>query len=175
MSHGESRPVPISIRTRGLRADRDAIRRLVRRCLDAEGAPAGRGAGIVLAGDQLVRKLNREWRGLDRTTDVLSFPLEQGPPLPPGVEEEREDALIGEVIVSMPVCRAQAGEAGTGEGVELVRLLIHGLMHLMGHDHEDPEEARRMRGRERALRNWAAGQGIGPDLVGSRDAGGGRT
>lgn len=165
------RPVPISIRCRDARADREALRRLVRRCLDAENAPASYGAGLVLAGDRLVRRLNRQWRGIDRTTDVLAFPVEDDIPLPPGLDEEGA-STVGEVIVSVPRCRQQALEAGTDAGVELVRLVVHGVLHLVGHDHNLEGDARAMRRRERALRAWAEREGMGPSLLGDPDGSG---
>jgi probable rRNA maturation factor len=161
---------------------------------------------VVLAGDRLVRRLNREWRGLDRTTDVLSFlyglpPMRgargSGKPRPPsrrraGITEHtkvgaggddaeapaggvcgvEEEALIGEVIVSLPRCRAQAQERGVDAGVELARLLIHGVLHVLGHDHETAAERARMASPERTLRAWAGRQGIGPGLLGTRRRGG---
>ncbi len=166
MTGGRSRPVPISVRTRDVGADRVLLRCLVRGCLDLEKAPGSSGAGLVLAGDRLVRRLNREWRGIDRTTDVLAFPADDAPPLPADAEEE-DFSTLGEVIVSIPQCRLQAREAGVTAGEELVRLVVHGLLHLLGHDHHRPEDTRIMRRRERALRAWAARTGIGPSLLGN--------
>ncbi len=164
MSRERPRPVPISVRTRGARTDRAVLRRLVRGCLDAEKAPRAQGAGLVLAGDRLVRRLNREWRGMDRTTDVLAFPTDDVLPLPPDAGEE-DSSILGEVIVSIPKCRLQAQDAGTSAGEELVRLIVHGLLHLLGHDHLRAEDARIMRRRERALRAWAGREGIGSCLL----------
>jgi probable rRNA maturation factor len=117
-----------------------------------------------LAGDRLVRRLNREWRGKDRPTDVLSFPAGDPPPLPPGAEESSGPHL-GEIVISVPRCREQAAEQGVDPGVELARLVIHGVLHLLGYDHEDTMDRVRMQARERRLRAWAAESGIGPGML----------
>jgi probable rRNA maturation factor len=117
-----------------------------------------------LAGDRLVRRLNREWRGKDRTTDVLSFPAGDPPPLPPGGEES-SGPYLGEIVISVPRCREQAATQGVDPGVELVRLVIHGVLHLLGCGHEDAKDRVRMQVRERKLRVWAARGGIGPGML----------
>ncbi len=164
-----ARPVPITFRRRIACVEREPLRRLARRVLDREGAAEGAGVGLVLAGDRLVRRLNREWRGLDRTTDVLSFPSPIGPPLPPG-EADSEDRLLGEVVISLPRCLEQARSQGVAPGTELVRLFIHGILHVLGYDHERERDRLRMTPRERAHRTWSARNGIGPSLI--VDAGG---
>jgi rRNA maturation RNase YbeY len=159
-----ARTLPVAVRTRGAAADRGALRVLMRRCLDSGNAAPGTGLSLVLAGDRLVRRLNREWRGKDRPTDVLSFPAGDPPPLPPGLEESSNSSL-GEIVISVPRCREQAAEQGVDPGVELARLVIHGALHLLGHDHEEAKDRLRMQARERTLRAWAARRGIGPGLL----------
>ena len=89
-----------------------------------------------------MQRLNRRWRGKNRPTDVLSFPQDA-------------DGLLGDVVISVETARRQAIEQRTTVGREADRLLIHGLLHLLGYDHErSPAEARRMRLRERALARW---------------------
>jgi probable rRNA maturation factor len=165
------RPIPIALRYRGIRVDRAGLRALIAHCLEAERGPAARGCGLILAGGRLLQTLNRQWRGLDRTTDVLSFPLD-GPgaaatpeaTLPEGLEDP-DAYLLGEVVISVPRLLDQAKAAGIKPGEELVRLVIHGVLHVLGHDHEIAGERVRMQGRERALRRWAAARGIGPGLL----------
>ena len=84
--------------------------------------------GIVLGDDALLAGLNREYRGIDRPTDVLSFP--DGTRLP-----GRRTAL-GEIVISLDTARRQARELGHGEIRELEELVIHGVLHLLGYDHE---------------------------------------
>ena len=121
------------------RSARRLLRRLALR--DAE-------LSIVLVSDCVIRELNRRWRGRDRPTDVLAFPQTEGPVSPP-------DGMLGDVVISVDTARRQAAERGTTVGREADRLLIHGLLHLLGYDHElSAAEARRMQRRERALARW---------------------
>jgi probable rRNA maturation factor len=139
--------------------ERTALRRLVDRCLTAEGIAESRGLGLVLCGDRLMRTLNRSWRGVDRTTDVLSFSAGDAR-VPVAI-----DPMLGEVVVSIPRCRRQAAERGVDPGVELVRLVVHGVLHVLGYDHERESERARMVPRERLLRAWARRHGIGAGLL----------
>ena len=93
-----------------------------------------------------MRTLNNTWRNKDRTTDVLSFPLREGRFL------HIQPDMLGDIVISLPVAARQAEEAGHSLMVELERLLVHGLVHLLGYDHEQsPAEARRMERKERQL------------------------
>lgn len=94
---------------------------------------------IVVTTDREIRKLNRQWRGKDEATDVLSF--EQDPKL----------GLLGDVVISLDTARRQAREGGRPLSEELERLLAHGVLHLLGHDHQKPAEARKMAKAEAAL------------------------
>jgi probable rRNA maturation factor len=90
-------------------------------------ARSGRRAGVKVVGAAAMRRLNREWRGKDRPTDVLSFPA-------PAVF--RRAGVLGELVVCVPVLREQARRLGHAERVELLVLLAHGALHLLGLDHE---------------------------------------
>ena len=114
------------------------------RVLEAEGADACE-LSIAVTDDETVRALNREYAGEDAVTDVLSFSQREGEEFvapPEGVPP------LGEVVIAYPQAARQAlgGVAG-----EVERLLVHGVLHLLGYDHAEPEEARRMREREEAL------------------------
>lgn len=101
---------------------------------------------LLFTGDRAMRTLNRAYRGIDKTTDVLSFSLREGSL--PGIHA----GLLGDIVISVPAAFRQAGEAGHSLDEELDRLLIHGLLHLLGYDHErSDKEARRMRRKERQL------------------------
>jgi len=96
---------------------------------------------VILLSDPAMRNLNRRWRKQDRTTDVLAF-AQEGPA--PG--------LLGDVVISAPSARRQAQERGHSLEDELRILLIHGVLHLQGYDHEPGgAQARRMRQKEVAL------------------------
>ena len=121
--------------------------------LKAAGAQEGSGVSVVFAGDDVVRELNREHRGLDETTDVLAFSFAHegeyyGEPndkvsidempgfaLPPGQAEP-----LGEIIVSYPQAMRQADAAGRAVTGELAALLVHGALHLLGYDHMEPDD-----------------------------------
>ena len=99
---------------------------------------------LELVGDRRMRRLNRLYRKKDRTTDVLAFPMrESHNPCP---------ALLGDVVISVPTAIRQAKEAGRSVSDELAALLVHGVLHLCGYDHErSAREALRMRRRETAI------------------------
>lgn len=93
-----------------------------------------------------MRSLNRRYRGLDKTTDVLSFSLREGkfPHIQPGI--------LGDIVISVPVAARQAREQGHPLRREIERLLVHGLLHLLGYDHEQgKKEALRMSRKEQQL------------------------
>jgi probable rRNA maturation factor len=123
--------------------DGHALVATAKRLLTAVGEGAS-ALSLSLVGDQAMRALNREYRGKDSATDVLSFSLEAAP----GRSAER---LLGDVVISVDTARRQAREYGATLQRELYRLLIHGLLHLMGHDHIAPSERRVMRREERRL------------------------
>lgn len=111
-------------------APADEIAAVVAAVLAAEGA-RGAEVGILLVGDVEMQSLNLAHRGIDVPTDVLAFPIDEGGPLLDGVPQ-----MLGDVVVCVPVALAQAVEAGVAPGVELLELLVHGTLHLLGYDHE---------------------------------------
>ena len=111
-------------------------------CPDAE-------LSILITGDRKMRRLNREWRGIDSTTDVLSFSMLEGDGL---AQPEDAPLVLGDVVISAPRALAQAGEAGHPFEEELLILLTHGILHIMGYDHEKGRLARlRMEKKQREL------------------------
>jgi probable rRNA maturation factor len=102
---------------------------------------------LTLVGDARMRRINRERRGQDAPTDVLSFPLYgAGEAAPDGIER-----LLGDIVISVPTARRQAAAYDAPLDAELKRLLVHGLLHLLGHDHRRPAERARMEAEERRL------------------------
>jgi probable rRNA maturation factor len=93
---------------------------------------------LSLVGDRAIRRLNRTWRKKDKATDVLSFPAGE---LPRGTPGPRQ---LGDVVISLDTAKRQAKEYGRTLEAEVSRYLAHGLLHLLGHDHERPQEARKM-------------------------------
>jgi probable rRNA maturation factor len=87
---------------------------------------------VVLTDDAHLRELNLEYLGIDQPTDVLSFPASETDP-------DSGEAYLGDVIISVPRAEMQAGAAGHSLGDELQLLVVHGVLHLLGHDHAEPE------------------------------------
>lgn len=109
----------------------------------AEAAPLVRGeVTVVLSGDREIRRLNREFRGKDRPTDVLSFDIGEG--LIAGEP-------FGDVVISVETAKRQAKDYGAPLETEILRLLIHGTLHLCGYDHHKRRDAVRMHGLTRRL------------------------
>ena len=107
----------------------------------------------MLAGDAAVRRLNREWRGVDKATDVLSFPADPDQPRLP-----REPRFLGDIVIATGVARRQAAAARHAYGTELKVLALHGLLHLLGYDHEtDDGRMRRVEARLRRKGGLPAG------------------
>lgn len=122
---------------------RAAFVHFAERVLSAAGE-ADAELSIELVGDGRMRRLNRIYRGKDRPTDVLAFPMREA--------NNPHPSLIGDVVISIPTAARQARGAGHSLDEELATLLIHGVLHLCGYDHERSEhEARRMVRRERAV------------------------
>jgi len=117
------------------------LRELVTQTLKWERRRAGEIA-ILLADDEKLRELNRQWRGIDRATDVISFAFDENEP------DAGARPVTGDIAVSMDRVRAQAKRFHVREPVELARLVIHGTLHLAGHDHAEAAERRIMRARE---------------------------
>lgn len=133
------------------------IRRTVRTALSEEGVTVPCEVDVLLTDDEGIRGLNREMRGVDKPTDVLSFPMFQYEPgLPPTDLNDADPATglvpLGDMAVSMERVRAQAAEYGHSERRELSYLVTHSVLHLLGYDHldEGPQKAR-MREREEAV------------------------
>jgi probable rRNA maturation factor len=103
-----------------------------------------------LTDDAGIAALNREFRGVDASTDVLSFPqLEAAGPTPPVPADA--PLPLGDIVVSLQRAEAQAHEYGHARARELGFLLVHGLLHLLGYDHETPAEAATMQARQDAI------------------------
>jgi probable rRNA maturation factor len=106
---------------------------------------SGAAVSLSLVDDAAIRCLNHRYRGKDKATDVLSFPMDDALP---GAPRER---LLGDVVISVDTARRQAAAYEAPLQRELYRLLIHGLLHLKGHDHIHADERRTMRREERRL------------------------
>jgi probable rRNA maturation factor len=92
---------------------------------------------IVLTDDVQLRELNREYLRIDAPTDVLSFPASESDP-------ETGARYIGDILISMPYAARSAGKGGHGLESEVQLLVVHGVLHLLGHDHAEADEKTRM-------------------------------
>jgi probable rRNA maturation factor len=126
--------------------DGRALVATAKRLLAAAGEPDS-SLSLTLVDDASIRTLNRDHRGKDKPTDVLSFSLIEGNGAPPPDEER----LIGDVVISVDTAKRQAAEYDATLQNELYRLLIHGILHVLGHDHERADERRVMVAQERRL------------------------
>ncbi len=109
------------------------------------GGSAGGGEGdkavelsVALVDDDYIQELNRTYRHLDEPTDVLSFPM-------------NEEGLLGDVVISLERAEKQATDYGHSFEREVAFLLVHGILHLFGYDHDNDEERAKMRDREEAI------------------------
>jgi len=92
---------------------------------------------IVLTDDAQLHQLNRDYLGIDRPTDVLSFPASETDP-------ETGDRYLGDILISIPRAQSQADAAGHALESEVQLLVVHGVLHLLGHDHAEPKEKAKM-------------------------------
>ncbi len=128
------------------------VKKIVQQVLKAEGVASPYEVSLVFTDSEIVKQLNRDYRGVDEPTDVLAFHMlpqdevSYSFALPPdGVTR------LGEVVVSYPQAIEQAREQGHSPERELTLLVIHGILHLLGYDHEQQEEEGKMREREKEL------------------------
>jgi len=120
---------------------------VAREVLKNEGYGDEAEISLVFVDDAYIQGLNHQYRGIDRPTDVLSFAMQEGVPVP-GLEEE---IILGDVVISLQTACRQAGEYGHSFQREAAYLTVHGLLHLVGYDHRDDEERRIMRQKEEAI------------------------
>jgi probable rRNA maturation factor len=125
------------------------VRRLksVAKKLLREVGEADSALSLSLVDDPQIQELNREHRGKDKPTDVLSFPLYEAGEASRGDGER----LLGDVVISIDTARRQAADYDAPLQNELYRLLIHGILHVLGHDHEEPAQRAAMEAEERRL------------------------
>jgi len=127
------------------RVDMDLLRARASEALAALGHARSE-LSLTLTDDRGIAELNEAWRGKRGPTDVLSFSLVEGD------HAEHRGALLGDVVIGVSQAARQARAAHRALDRELADLAIHGILHLLGHDHEEEGEARAMRAEERRLR-----------------------
>ena len=124
---------------------------IVLKTLEVEGVASSAEIGLVITDSKTIQKLNRTYRGNDKPTDVLAFHMM------PGANQEPEQQFVGppdgmhhlgEVVISYTQAVKQAQEQGHSVEQELALLIVHGVLHLLGYDHELPRESQRMKAKE---------------------------
>ena len=135
---------------------------IAQQVLEAQGAGAEAELGLVIATEKRVKQLNRDYLGRDEPTDVLAFSAreEVGADFPPFVQPPDGVLHLGEVIISYPQAAIQAEEHRHSIKKELAILIIHGVLHLLGYEHDKPVLERQMRAREAELLGYIEG-GLG--------------
>ena len=128
--------------------DEHALERLAAHALDVEQVAKPAELSVLLADDPTVHELNKTYRGTDEATDVLSFSQTEGEPF---AQPEGAVPHLGDVIISIDTARRQAAEYAVSLQDEVSHLLVHGVLHLLGYDHEDAAEADVMRRHEEAI------------------------
>lgn len=118
--------------------DADALRRAALAVLDAHEVEPDTTLSIVLLPDEDIRALNQQHRGVDAPTDVLSFPADALP------EEVNEAPYLGDVLIGFPYVQAQSEREGFPLGESLMLMVVHGALHLLGYDHDTPENRAEM-------------------------------
>ena len=136
------------------------MERAIERTLEELGPAQGGEVSLSLVTDSEIRELNRAFRGIDRVTDVLSFAQREGAagPVPPEAPEP-----LGDVVIAIPRARRQAQEYGHALEREVAFLAVHGTLHLLGYDHEEPLDEEEMnRWAERILGELELSRGADP-------------
>ena len=149
--------IPVTADVPGVNEGQRAfLRKVIRTALAAEGVDFPCEVDVSVTGDRGIQEINREMRGVDAPTDVLSFPVFD---LAPGELPGPEDAdpgtglvPLGDMVISLERVQAQAKEFGHSNRRELAYLAVHSVLHLLGYDHLDEGPMKRqMRGREEAI------------------------
>ena len=122
---------------------KEAARKTLHRC-----SRSGGDLKIILGGDEDTHLLNRQYLGIDSPTDVLSFPSGD-------VDPDTKRSYLGDVIISLPRAAAQAAQRGHSLEAEVQLLVVHGVLHLLGYDHGNPDDKKKM---------WALQRNILVDL-----------
>ncbi|HEY5986148.1 MAG TPA: rRNA maturation RNase YbeY [Streptosporangiaceae bacterium] len=156
----------------GTSVDESALAALARYVLDTMGIHPLAELSVLLVDTETMTDLHKRWLGEPGPTDVLAFPMDELRPPPPGSERAdrsggqpvSEPGLLGDVVLCPQVAVEQAGEANHPVTDELEMLCTHGILHLLGFDHAEPDERATMFGlQDRLLNSWRAERGPSQD------------
>jgi probable rRNA maturation factor len=134
--------ISVSDETGGLGgASRTRLSKVAGRVLRQMGLPSGSELSLSFIDDRRMRELNRDWRNINRATDVLSFPQEGGP----------DYTILGDIVISLDTAERHSVRYGCTLHDELKKLIVHGVLHLLGYDHKKKKEKEIMREMESRL------------------------
>jgi len=119
-----------------------AVRKAINAAADQISAPGG-DIAVVLTNDAAIRKLNKQWRGIDKPTNVLSFPAPQGGTM--------RGPALGDIVIAYETLARESRDEGKAPVHHLSHLAVHGFLHLMGYDHQNDSDAEAMEALERAV------------------------
>jgi probable rRNA maturation factor len=155
----------------GVAIDERALTQLGRFVLDALRIDPLAELSVLLVDPDTMAALHQQWMDLPGPTDVMAFPMDAAdgpaerfdPSAPPGTDEGRAEAMLGDVVLCPAVAADQATSAGHSTEAELHLLCTHGILHLLGYDHGDPDEEREMfELQSRLVQEWARTSKRGP-------------
>jgi probable rRNA maturation factor len=138
----------------GFVCTRPWLKSIVKQVLDEENIEGRVSVDLLITDDRQIHKMNRQYRGIDRPTDVLSFALNEKGADAHDIEFPVEQGGVnnlGEIIISYPRVIEQAGEHNVAVEDELTLLITHGMLHLLGYNHEEDADSRKMRRREKSI------------------------
>ncbi len=124
--------------------DAPALTQAALAVLQQQGVPEESDLSVVVTDDEQLHHLNLQFRQVDAPTDVLSFPAGD-------IDPETGTLYLGDVVIAFPRAQAQADQGGHPIAEELRLLVVHGVLHLLGHDHAEPDEKARMWAAQRAV------------------------
>jgi probable rRNA maturation factor len=155
----------------GVEVDERALTQLGRFVLDALRIDPLAELSVLLVDPDTMAALHQQWMDIPGPTDVMAFPMDAAdgpaerfdPSAPPGTDEGRAEAMLGDVVLCPAVAADQATSAGHSTEAELHLLCTHGILHLLGYDHGDPDEEREMfELQSRLVQEWARTSKRGP-------------
>lgn len=129
----------------------ELFKRVIKLTLEEEQESQDVEISLVLVDDAYIRQLNKEYRNIDRPTDVLSFAQRESTEEEPLYPQDLEDNLLGDIVLSLETAVRQAQEYGHSLEREAAYLVVHGCLHLLGYDHQTPEEKKIMREKEEKI------------------------
>lgn len=149
----------------GYALDAERLRHAAQTTLQQQNAPSGASLTIVITDDEAVAALNRQFRGIDAPTDVLSFPAGQMP-----VYAANSATYLGDLVIAYPYAVAQAQRERHDRDESLALLVVHGALHLLGFDHDTPDQRAVMWAAQAAVLEVL---GISPEIVPALEQAGG--